>query len=247
MKAIAGSQSILARRSGAANLADEVLCLLLGSALTLGLFIGVAHFEDVKAVAPPPEIEDLRTAPAVFEPPPPRAEERPEQAEVVAPLTGLEIGASDSPVRLSVVPPDLDKIIPPTDIPPRATIQFGQLLSDLKPKSGPSGEFQRIYQQNEVDQPPAAVIKTIANISRRIREDSSSLRVTLVLVVDTQGAVTSIRVLRTSGNRAFDSIVLECVRDEWVFSPAVKKGRKVRCMVQQLVWYKWPEGSKFSI
>jgi TonB family protein len=237
----------LAHRSGAARLADEALCLLLGSGLTLGLFIGVAHFEDVKAAAPPPDIEDLRAASAIFEAPPPKAEERPEQADVAAPLTGLEIGASDSPVKLSVVPPDLDKIIPPADLAPRATIQFGQLLPDLKPKTGPRGEFQRIYQQNEVDQAPAAVIKTIANISRRIREDAASLRVTLVLVVDTQGAVTNIRVLKTSGNAAFDSIVLQCVRDEWVFSPAIKKGRKVRCMVQQLVWYKWPEGSKFSI
>jgi len=247
MNATAGTQPILAHRTGAARLADEALCLLLGSGLTLGLFIGVAHFEEVKAVAPPPEIEDLRAAPAVFEAPPPKPEERPEQAEVVAPLTGLEIGSTDSSVKLSVVPPDLDKIIPPADLPPRATIQFGQLLSDLKPKTGPGGEFQRIYQQNEVDQAPAAVIKTIASVSRRIREDAAQLRVTLVLVVDTQGAVTNIRVLKSSGNATFDAIVLQCVRDDWVFSPAIKKGRKVRCMVQQLIWYKWPEGSKFSI
>jgi hypothetical protein len=37
------------------------------------------------------------------------------------------------------------------------------------------------------------------------------------------------------------------VRDEWVFTPAIRKGRKVKCMVQQLIWYKWTEGSKFTI
>lgn len=246
MKTLAHIPSRSLSIGGAVRLADEALCLVLGAGLTLGLFLGVAHFENVKPVAQPPEIEDLRTASAVFEPPPPKVEEHPEQTEVVAPLTGLDIGASDSPVKLSVVPPDLDKIIPPTDLPPRATIQFGQLFSDLKPKSGPMGEFQRIYQQNEVDQPPAAVIKTIATVSRRIREDAEQLRVTLVLIVDTQGTVTNIRVLKSSGKPAFDSVIAQCVQDEWVFTPAIKRGRKVRCMVQQLIWYRWPEGSKFT-
>ena len=67
------------------------------------------------------------------------------------------------------------------------------------------------------------------------------------MVIDTEGAVSSLRVLKTSGNAEFDSIVLKCVRDEWVFTPAIRKGRKVRCMVQQLIWYKWTEGSKFTI
>jgi TonB family protein len=66
-------------------------------------------------------------------------------------------------------------------------------------------------------------------------------------VVDAEGGVTGIRVLKPSGNAKFDSIVLESVRDEWEFSPAIRKGRKVRCMVQQLVWYKWTEGSPFTI
>jgi len=73
------------------------------------------------------------------------------------------------------------------------------------------------------------------------------LKVTLLLVIDADGAVTSIRVLKPSGNAQFDSIVLDCVRDEWVFTPAIRKGRKVKCMVQQLIWYKWTEGSKFTI
>lgn len=71
---------------------------------------------------------------------------------------------------------------------------------------------------------------------------------TLVLIIDTAGAVQSIRVLKSSGNLKFDNIVLECVRDEWEFSPAVRKGKKVRCMVQQLVWYKWTDsGSPFTL
>jgi len=244
--AMVEGRSALAPGRGATQLADAALSLVVGAGFTLGLFVGVAHFENVKAVVPPPEIEDLRAAPSIFVPPPPKEEEHPDPVEVVAPLTDLEIGTSDSPVKLAVVPPDLDKLLPPADLPPRATIQFGQLLSDLKPKAGSLGESQRIYQQSEVDQPPAAAIKTIASISPRVRDNAMQLRVTLLLIVDTEGAVTNIRVLKPSGNALFDSIVLQCVRDEWVFTPAVKRGKKVRCMVQQLIWYKWEEGSKFT-
>ena len=234
-------------RRGAARLADEALCLGLGAALTLAIFLCVAHFERAPEAAPRVDIEDARVVSAIAEPPPPKVEVRPDPVSVSSPLTGLEIAASDSAVRIAVVPPDMDKIIPPTDLPPKATIQFSQIFSELKPKAGPLGDVQHIYQQSEVDQVPTALVKTIARVSRNTRDNADTLRTTLLLVIDTEGAVSSIRVLRPSGNPAFDKIVLECVRDEWVFSPAIKKGRKVKCMVQQLIWYKWTEGSKFTL
>jgi TonB family protein len=244
---MANPASIRLFRSRAEHVADEALCLSLGAGFTFVLFLGIAHFEMGKAVTPPPEIEDLRAVSAVPEPPPPKVEEHTDPLDVSMPLTGIEIGASDSPVKLAVVPPDLDKLVPPAELPPLATIQFGQLLTDLKPRAGISGDFQHIYQQSEVDQPPMALVKTIARVPNRVREDAQSLRVTLLLIIDNEGAVTSIRVLRPSGNARFDAIVVENVKDEWQFSPAVRKGKKVRCMVQQLVWYKWTEGSPFTI
>jgi TonB family protein len=241
------SLSIPAPRRVADDLAEEAFCLLLGGCLTFGLFFGIARFESVRPVAPPAEIEDLRVMSAVTELPPPKPEEHTEDDNTM-PLTGIEIAASESPVKISVVPPDLDKIIPSEEIPPRATIQFNQLMTELKPTAGISGDFEHIYQQNEVDEVPKALVKTIARITKRTRDGAMQLRVTLVLVIDTVGAVTSIRVLKPSGNPKFDDIVLQCVRDEWEFSPAVKRGKKVRCMVQQLVWYKWTEGdSPFTL
>jgi len=240
---MADALSIPGPRTIGAYLAEEAFCVLVGSGLTFVLFFGIARFESVRPVAPPSDIEDLRVVSAMAEPPPPKPEERAEQQESAAPLTGIEIAASESPVKLTVVPPDLDRIVPSTELPPRATIQFNQLLTDLKPKAGISADFEHIYQQNEVDQVPTALVKTIARVSKRARDDAEQLRVTLVLVIDTEGAVQSIRVLKASGNPKFDKIVLECVRDEWEFSPAVRKGKKVRCMVQQLVWYKWSESS----
>jgi TonB family protein len=232
---------------GASWAAEEALSLLFGAGLTFGLFLGMAHFENVRTAEAAPEIEDLRAVTAIVEPPPPKVEERNRTPEATAPLTGIEIGPSDSTVKLAVVPPDLAKIMPQSELPPRATIQFTQLLTDLKPRTGAEGDFQHIFQQSEVDQVPAAVVKTIARVSNYTRDNAEELRVTLLLVIDTEGGIESIKVMKPSGNAGFDKIVTECVRDEWVFSPAIRKGRKVRCMVQQLVWYKWTGGDKFAL
>jgi TonB family protein len=227
------------------RLVDEGLSLLGGAAFTLALFLSVAKFaggtSSVQA-----EPEELRLVSSIEEPPPPEPQLQTPTEAVSIPLTGIEIHAvADSAVKVSVVPPDLDKIIPPDDLPPKATIQFDQIITDLKPKSA-IGNLEHIYQQNEVDQAPSAVVKTIAAVPHRVREDVTELKVVLLLIIETDGGVSGIRIFKTSGNAQFDAIVLDCVRDEWVFSPAVKKGRKVRCMVQQTVWYKWTE-SKFTV
>ena len=111
--------SIIEYRHGAAKVADETLCLLMGAGLTFVIFFGVAHFEMARPAASAPEIEDLRVMSAFMEPPPPKVDERPDQVSLSEPLTGMEIGPSDSSVKISVVPPDLDKIIPPSDLPPQ--------------------------------------------------------------------------------------------------------------------------------
>lgn len=240
---ISDTLTLPAPRRVADYLAEEAVCLLSGGALTFGLFFAIARFESSRPVAQASDIEDLRVLSAFTEPPPPPRPQERAEPDTISPLTGIEIAASDSSVKLAVVPPDLDKIIPSDEIPPRATIEFNQLMPDLRPKAGMSGDFQHIYQQNEVDQAPKAVVQKIAKVSKRARDNADQLKVNLLLVIGTEGEVQSIRVIRPSGNAKFDSIVLECVRDEWEFSPAINKGKKVRCMVQQQVWYKWTEGS----
>jgi TonB family protein len=237
----------LPQRAPDRGLADEAVSLLVGAAFTAGLFTCMAHFEGSATKIPAPDIEDMRTVAAVLEPPPQHVEVRPRPEDQVMPLTGIEIAASESPVRISVVPPDLAKIIPTSEVPPKVAIQFSQLFTDLRPKEDISGDLNRIFRPSEVDKAPVAVFKTIARVSRRVREDSDALRTTLELVIDTEGYVASSRVLRSSGNLEFDTIVEQCVRREWVFSPAVKNGKKVKCLVDQLVWYKWTEGSPFKI
>src|ERR1700691_5661844 len=93
------------------RMAEESLYVLAGAGFTLGLFAALAHFDRARESAPATAIEDLHSVSALYEPPPPKVEEPPEQAQEIMPLTGIDIGASESPVRITVVPPDLAKII----------------------------------------------------------------------------------------------------------------------------------------
>jgi outer membrane biosynthesis protein TonB len=68
----------------------------------------------------------------------------------------------------------------------------------------------------------------------------------VLILIDTRGAVTSVRQLQGSGNQYFDEIILRDIRESWVFSPAMKKGHKVRCLVQQNVRVVWENGSIFG-
>jgi len=229
------------------RLAEDALCVLAGAGFTLGLFACMAHFQDEGSPAAAREFEDLHSVAAIFEPPPPRVEEVQQQEAEAVPFTGLDIETTGSAVRISVVPPDLSRLIATTDVPPRASIQLAQLYADLKPRGGVASNAERVYKPSEVDKAPVAVIKAIAKVSRRARDGADQLRTTLELVVDAKGEVASIRVLKSSGNTEFDTIVTECVQRDWVFSPAIKNGRNVKCLVDQLVWYKWTTGSPFRI
>jgi TonB family protein len=243
---MADAMSMHPARGAAGRAADEALSILIGAGLTFGLFAGLAHFEFSGASAPAPEIEDLRIVAAPPEPPPP-VEEHVQRVDVATPLTGIEIAASESTVKIAVIPPDLSKLFPSTEIPPKATIMVSQLYTDLRPRASVSSDFDRIFKASEVDQVPAAILKTIARVPNNVRNDAFELKVTLEMVIDTDGYVTTISVLKPSGNAKFDSIVARCVKQEWAFSPAIRKGKKVRCLVQQLVWYQWSGGSPFTL
>jgi len=227
---------------------DEVLSWLGGIAFTFGLLWSMAHFENRTAPAPKADFEDLRAAALPLAiPPPPATVQQPEPVDSVNPLVGLEVGASDSPVKITVLPPDFDSLLPTVQVAPPATIHTLQLFSSLKPRIDVAGDFDRIFQQSEVDRIPTVLYRPDPKIPSRVRRDADVLRVSLLLVVDTAGVVINVRVLRASGNPEFDAIIVQSVKEEWSFSPAIKKGKKVRCLLQQAVAVKWTAGSKFML
>lgn len=235
-----------ARPPHSAAVAAEALSLALGAGFTLALFLAIARFQSTGAPDPEPDIAELHAMSVPLETPPPRPLETQPAAETASPFAGLEIGASDSPVRIAVVPPDLSQMLPVNTTAPAARIQPARLYTEFKPKTEIGGDFSRIFQQHEVDQRPAVVSRPKPYVPPVVRGNVRTLRINLLILIDTRGAVASVRVLNGSGNEHFDRIILHDVQHAWIFSPAMKKGRKVRCLVQQNVRVVWEGGSPFD-
>ena len=227
---------------------EEAVGLLLGTGFTLALFLGMARFENFSAAEPVAVIEDMRMAALPLEPPPPTPRIEEPVPVAALPFAGLEVGATDSPVAIAVVPPDLEALVPAMTNPPGARIQFDVLQTELKPRMELEADNRHIYQDTEVDQKPRAVVRTVPPIPPDVRGDAPTLRVGLVLLIGQNGKPESVRVMESSGNPRFDALVANTMRDEWLFSPAIRRGRKVRVMAQQAFRINFTNGaSPFSV
>lgn len=235
-----------ANRPAGNGVGRGVLSLGLGAGFTLALFLMIAHFDRSTPAETPADILDLRAV-SIEEPPPPPPEIVPrEQVPIQDTLTGLESTPSDSPVQIAVTPPDLEALLPPPQVAPPAVIQVGQLYASLKPKLdiGPAGN--RIFQMAEVDQVPQVLNQVTPRIPASVRNGAAMLRTSLVFVVDINGEIKNVRLASSSGNPDFDAIIMQNIH-EWTFSPAMRRGQKVRCLLQQAVIIRWSGGSVFRL
>jgi len=225
--------------AGAGQAGTEALSALLGAGFTLGLFLAIAHFEAGPAEAETVDLMELRSMAVPLDTPPPRPTETPPLTDGGSPLAGLDIAPAESDVKIAVVPPDLDQFMPVPTAAPAANIQPAQLYTEFKPRMEIESDFSRVFQTHEVDQRPAVLARPTPFIPPAVRGNAETLRVTVLIMVDTRGAVGSVRIVNPSGNDQFDAIIVRDIREAWVFSPAVRKGRKVRCLLQQSVRVNW--------
>jgi TonB family protein len=93
---------------------------------------------------------------------------------------------------------------------------------------------------------PRVLNRVTPKISPSVRGAAIMLRTSLIFVVEPTGEIKNVRIASTSGNAEFDAIILRNITD-WSFSPAVRKGVKVRCLLQQAVIIKWTGGSGFEL
>jgi TonB family protein len=238
--------AITAVRSRSQIAIDEVGSLGIGLLITAGLFTAIAFFERPASERPEPLIEDLRSISVPFDTPPPKPIETSTAPEAPAtPLSGIEIASTESPVKITVLPPELDALVPSTDQ-PLAVLQ--PLSVDSRPKGqlASLGESNRIYQSSEVDRPPTVLSRPNPRVPSFVRQNAISLRVSMLALIDKEGVVTDVRLLESSGNPMFDKIIMRDVKDYWVFSPAVKNKKNVRCLAQQSVRVKWEGGDLFE-
>ena len=223
----------------------NVLSLLLGAGFTLGLFLGIAYYEKGAPVSPPAELADLRVSVVPMSPPPVPLVP-PEPVPEIVPLLGFEFAPTDSAVSIAVSPPDLARLLPEDLSKASPSVQLGPLHADYKPRISSIVDPQHVYQKSEVDKAPTVLVRNDPSVPREVRDGANLLRVTIIVVINTDGSIGSARLATTSGNEKFDVLMVENIK-EWVFSPAIKGGKNVRCLVQQGITVRWTAGSPFEL
>jgi len=217
----------------------EALGAVLSAAFTFGLFMAVAHFEAKEPDEMPPDIVEMRALSIPMDTPPPRPTEAPPVASAASPFAGLAIGSTESNVKIAVIPADLEQFVPTSSSAPAASIQLSKLYTEFSPQMNLSADFSRVFQQSEVDQQPTVLSRPNPVIPTMVRRGADALRVVMLIVVNENGAVESVRALEASDNPEFDAIILRDIREAWLFTPAIRKGRKVKCLLQQSVRVNW--------
>lgn len=221
-----------------------------GVGFSLGIFLSIAQFLSIHEQAAPPgdDLETLAMANLLPPPPPPKPDNQPsviEEMPDAVPL-GIQEEPSASPVKIPPSPPVYDELLPVSRLPPQVVTGMLGLSTSLKPTIDLTLDQNHVFQRSEVDKPPVLISRPDPSVPAHLRGNAKGLSVVVVFVVDTHGIVGKARALQSSDNPEFDAIITANV-GEWRFAPAIKKGKPVRCMVQQLVRVQWGNRDPFSL
>ena len=229
----------------------NAISVVTGTGFTIGLFLSISHFLDLQesSNAGPSVQADLDTVLVAMPPPPPPPKE--EKPSVVAdaieavPL-GFEEEQSLSPVKIAPSPPSIEQLLPMSQMPTHVVSGSIGIDTSFKPNIDSIFDPDHVYQKTEVDKLPFVVTRSDPSVPISLLGKNGTRTVILVFVVDTHGTVGNARVLRSSDSPEFDSIIAQSVR-EWTFSPAIKQGRPVRCLIQQLIKVQMGNRDAFSL
>ena len=150
---------------------------------------------------------------------------------------------STSSVRIAPTPIPITQLI--TVAKPSMSLQFTFDPGEFRPGGGDwQPDVDHVFQRSEVDQQVVAVFKKAPRIPTTLLREVKNPRVTVLFVVNTDGSVENVRLLRGQ-QPEFDRLIMDAI-SEWRFRPAMRKGKKVRCMTELPVYVKAPASNPFS-
>jgi protein TonB len=220
----------------------------LGGLACAGLILGALSLSlPTEGETPESEIHVARLAAFPIDVPPPPSTSTPVVAVPLASPIQLEIAASASAVRLRVPEvPLLAVDAPPPLARPSVMARFDLARSAVRPVQEDADlESRRVFDRRDVDQRPMVLQRVNPAINYTKVRNMDTPRVTVLLVVNIDGTVGDVRVMNSSQDQEFDETIMATIR-EWRFSPAVRKGRKVRCWVEQAISVRVTGGSVFE-
>ena len=214
----------------------------IGASVAVSVLIlwGIVQAQKTKFSSDEPIYEDLRAV-VIPSPPPPPKEERAEEIPTPPQLLNLDSAETDTTsIQIAYSPTTIQSPAKPTAMP-----EFTFALDDFRPSSRDLGPRNRVYQKSEVDQAPVAIYKKKPKMSAALLESVDIPRVAIMYIVNTDGSVSSIRLLHSASSE-FDQVIISAIK-LWRFKPAVKDGQNVRCWISQGVTIKPPGRNPFSL
>jgi TonB family protein len=218
------------------------LSLTLSVAVSWLIFFGLSRVQVTHIPDAPPPMDDIREIALPVEPPPPVIRPIELPPVLTSSLIVLESGRTQSEVKLPALPL-------PMDTAPRV---FGTPRIDFSVKAFKPAEMdsefetRHVFDRHEVDQPCVPLVKVRPQVVMFVLRAAERLRVTYVFIVNRDGSVEGLKLLRSSGNVHLDKACAQALID-WKFAPAIRRGRTVRQWVQQSIVFKIENGSPFEL
>lgn len=225
-----------------ANWLTHGIGIATGIGFTGGIVLLLTWFSQPPVMPVEEEIQEIRAVDIPEPPPPP-----PQTMSVGTPLPPapmiFEESPSTSSVRIAPTPIPIAPLLTVTR--PSLSLQFDFNPGDFRPGGGDyEPDVNHVFQRSDVDQQVVAVFKKAPRLSTNLLKEIKNPRVTVLFVVNTDGTVENVRLLRGQ-HPEFDRLIIEAI-SEWRFRPAMRKGKKVRCMTELPVYVKPPASNPFS-
>src|SRR5690606_9059704 len=207
-----------------------------GVGISALIFLGLQLAQWTPDTEPPIEARELQAVALPPPPPPPTIvahEPPPPQLMEMSPVP------SSSPVRFALT-------IDPVEIPrfqAKARIEFTRDAFKPQPRALEHVE-NRVYNVRDVDRLPVPVFRKAPRVPPAMLRAADSPMVRLTFVVATNGRVEDVRIVQAA-TPEIGELVADAIA-EWQFEPAIKDGKKVRCVVLQPVRLHPPSGNPFS-
>ncbi len=220
-----------------------------GCAAAILSVLAATRFDSSEEAKPEEAFVVRRVSVPLDAPPPIEVIEVPVAVGAVGPLR-LEIAAAPAGALQIQVPEDAP-LLRVEESPPPARPSVDARFDIANTSFRPAMDFaemdsRHVFERNEVDQPPLVLQRVEPRIGDSEARGVATPRTTVLLIVNTDGSVGDLRVVQSSHDARFDRRVVEAIR-YWQFSAAVRKGRKVRCWVQQSITIRVSDASPFSV
>jgi len=221
----------------------RVLSVAAGAGFSFVIFFAIAEARRIGPVKPPPALDDIVSiAVSLTPPPPPPPEEHFRDEGAIPNSVQMDRAPADSPIHVDAVPIALEAMAAPVI---RAVAVIPTGFSPRLLRDDMEFDSNHVWEPTQVDQRPYPIFRKIPDIPASLMRTIKDPRITLMFVVNADGTVENMRVIRPV-EPTFDELVTDAIK-EWQFSPAVKKGHKVRCWVEEPVLVKSPYSSPFEL